>query len=162
MVHVVFPRGGGMIQPRAPTTTVNQEEEPRYDVIDRNGTFRRTLFVNHEGRVFNDLRGMTNNNEGAGSRGERKERTDIKLGLGDFIFYSILVSKAAVYSYTTFAACTLVILVGLGLTLLLLAVRGKALPALPISIFLGITFYFLVRYLIQPWIQEVFIQQAYV
>lgn len=33
---------------------------------------------------------------------------------GDFIFYSILVAKAAQYSFATFAACMLVILAGLG------------------------------------------------
>ena len=47
---------------------------------------------------------------------------------GDFIFYSVLVSKAALYSFTSFAACMLVILAGLGGTLILLAVHGKALP----------------------------------
>jgi presenilin 1 len=50
----------------------------------------------------------------------------------------------------------------LGLTLLLLAVYGKALPALPISIFLGVTFYVMTRFSLQPWIQEIFIQECYV
>jgi presenilin 1 len=99
---------------------------------------------------------------------------------GDFIFYSVLVSKAALYSFTSFAACMLVILTGLGGTLILLAVHGKALPgeyssfvlalvlfffewiahtllfiALPISIFLGVIVFFLTRYFMEPWIQEV-------
>ena len=93
---------------------------------------------------------------------EKRARNSIKLGLGDFIFYSILVAEAAGYSYTTFVACTLVILDGLGMTLFLLAVYGKALPALPISIFLGVIFYLLTRYLIQPWIQAIFVANLYV
>ena len=59
---------------------------------------------------------------------------------GDFIFYSVLVSKAAQYSFATFIACFLVILAGLGGTLVLLSVYHQALPALPISIFLGVVF----------------------
>lgn len=47
---------------------------------------------------------------------------------GDFIFYSVLVSKAALYSFATFASCFLVVLAGLGGTLVLLAVHKKALP----------------------------------
>ena len=131
---------------------------------------------------------------------------------GDFIFYSVLVSKAALYSFPAFASCMLVILVGLGGTLVLLSIYSKALPgtlcfylftvrrcffhyvvlqlrfalvvatkanisgefifysngsmltvvcsffclkALPISIFLGVVFYLLTRFCIQPWIQEV-------
>ena len=34
----------------------------------------------------------------------------IKLGLGDFVFYSVLVSRAATHGFATFAACSLVIL----------------------------------------------------
>jgi presenilin 1 len=62
-----------------------------------------------------------------------------------------LVSKAAQYSFATFASCTLVILAGLGGTLVLLSVYHTALPALPISIFLGVTFYFLTKTLIEPY-----------
>jgi hypothetical protein len=45
-----------------------------------------------------------------------------------------------------FAACT----AGLGCTLLLLAVAHKALPALPISIALAVTFYFVSRFVMEP------------
>ena len=73
---------------------------------------------------------------------------------GDFIFYSVLVAKAALYSFTTFAACMLVILAGLGGTLVLLSVYHSALPALPISIFLGVIFYGLTRLAIEPWVEN--------
>ena len=78
----------------------------------------------------------------------------VKLGLGDFIFYSVLVSTAARHDFITFAACTLSVLFGLGLTLLLLIVAGKALPALPISIALGTFFYFVGRYTLEPYIDQ--------
>lgn len=74
----------------------------------------------------------------------------IKLGLGDFIFYSVLVGRAAMYDFLTVFACYLAIIAGLGCTLLWLAMARKALPALPISIVLAVTFYFLSRFVLEP------------
>lgn len=76
----------------------------------------------------------------------------IKLGLGDFVFYSVLVGRAAMYDLMTVYACYLAIISGLGCTLILLAVCRHALPALPISIALGIMFYFLTRLLMEPFV----------
>ncbi|XP_020575214.1 presenilin-like protein At2g29900 [Phalaenopsis equestris] len=73
----------------------------------------------------------------------------IKLGLGDFIFYSVLVGRAALYDFMTVYACYLAIVAGLGLTLLLLAFYRKAVPALPVSIALGVLFYLLTRELLE-------------
>ncbi|KAJ4824568.1 hypothetical protein Tsubulata_017490 [Turnera subulata] len=76
----------------------------------------------------------------------------IKLGLGDFVFYSVLVGRAAMYDLMTVYACYLAIISGLGCTLILLSVCRRALPALPISIALGVIFYFLTRLLMEPYI----------
>jgi len=86
----------------------------------------------------------------------------IKLGLGDFIFYSVMVGRASMYDMMTAFACFFAILAGLGLTLLLLAVYRKALPALPISIALGVAFYFLTRLCLEPFAVPLASQLLYV
>ncbi|KAG6962410.1 hypothetical protein JG688_00008616 [Phytophthora aleatoria] len=84
---------------------------------------------------------------------EDSEDKSIKLGLGDFIFYSVLVARASLHGFDVFAACFLSILVGLGITLYLLA-RFDALPALPISLFLGIITYLFMITIISPLLNE--------
>lgn len=78
----------------------------------------------------------------------------IKLGLGDFIFYSVLVGRAAMYDVMTVYACYLAIIAGLGVTLILLAFYQKALPALPVSVLLGVLFYFLTRFLLEVFVVQ--------
>lgn len=80
-----------------------------------------------------------------------------KLGLGDFIFYSLLVGRAATWSFVAWVACYVAVMLGLVGTLCsLLFLRGKvpALPALPISIFLGVATFFLSKFLISPFAYE--------
>ena len=74
----------------------------------------------------------------------------------------VLVGKAALYGFATCAACFLVIIAGLGATLVLLSVFRKALPALPISIGLGVLFYLLTRVAIIPYIDALVSAPIYV
>ncbi|KAG1672059.1 hypothetical protein FOA52_008935 [Chlamydomonas sp. UWO 241] len=78
----------------------------------------------------------------------------VKLGLGDFIFYSLLVGKAAMTDYMTVFASFIGVIAGLGMTLLCLAIYRKALPALPFSIALGVLFYFLTKIVMSPYLTQ--------
>jgi presenilin 1 len=146
-VVVRLPANGGCIE------NFSRRGKKVYLERDRHGNPKRILWVDRNGKVFAEMK--SDDDEGP-------ERNSIRLGLGDFIFYSVLVAKAAQYSFATFAACMLVILAGLGGTLVLLSVYGHALPALPISIFLGVVFYLTTRLFVEPWIEAVLAQPYYV
>lgn len=84
---------------------------------------------------------------------EEAERNGIKLGLGDFVFYSVLVAEAASQDWMTTVNCTIAVITGLTITIFLLALLKRALPALPLSIFFGILFYFGSKKLISALIE---------
>lgn len=149
LVTVQMPANGGRLE-----RVKKRGKRHVYLERDRHGEPKRLVWVDRNGKVFAEMRQDDEDDPDA--------RSSIRLGLGDFIFYSVLVSKAAQYSFATFAACMLVILAGLGGTLLLLAIYHHALPALPISILLGIFFYIMTRLFMEPWIEAVMSQPYYV
>lgn len=86
--------------------------------------------------------------------------SSVKLGLGDFIFYSVLVGRASLYDWLTVYSSFIGVIAGLGITLWLLAVAKKALPALPVSIGLGIAFYFLTRATLEVFVAPPFVSMV--
>lgn len=87
-------------------------------------------------------------------RGPASQGNDIKLGLGDFVFYSVLVGRASMHSSAALLACAVAIIAGLCATLALLPILQKVLPALPISIAGGIGVYFLTSATLAPMASE--------
>ena len=85
----------------------------------------------------------------------------IKLGLGDFIFYSVLIGRAAMYDMATMFSCYIAIMAGLGCTLLYLVVAERALPALPLSVSFAVVFYLLTRFVMEPIVLPMTINFAY-
>ena len=141
-IEVALPRSGGRIE-----TMRKSRGEVRYVVYNREGEVKRTLLVDENGKVMEVVPRSDDDKD--------VENNTIKLGLGDFIFYSVLVTKAAENGFASFLACLLSILTGLGGTLVLLAVYHKALPALPISIFLAVVMFLLTISCMEPWIQAI-------
>eukprot|EP00924_Labyrinthula_sp_SR-Ha-C_P011203 maker-scaffold_48-snap-gene-0.31-mRNA-1 protein AED:0.03 eAED:0.05 QI:0/0/0/1/0/0/2/0/244 len=88
------------------------------------------------------------------------ESSNLKLGLGDFVFYSVLTAKSAEFGFLAFISVACCVLWGLCATLVLLSVYQKALPALPISIALGVTTYIVTFNFISPLADELSLQMV--
>ena len=86
------------------------------------------------------------------SNATEESENGLKLGLGDFVFYSVLVGRAALNDWVTTITCTITVLSGLTMTIIILALSQRALPALPISIIFGILFFFLSAVVLVPFL----------
>ncbi|EEC17954.1 presenilin, putative, partial [Ixodes scapularis] len=83
------------------------------------------------------------------------EDTGMKMGLGDFIFYSILVGKASRHgTVSAVVICYIYVVIGIILTLALLVIAQKPVPALPLSISLGMFAYFSTISFVEPFMEE--------
>lgn len=125
----------------APTRQLNDHDELPLE-LEENG----------ENTDLNDQSADSNGQERHVESYEiEEERSGVKLGLGDFIFYSVLVGRAALFDMLTVFTSFIGIITGLFGTILLLALWRKALPALPLSIFFGVIFFFVSRFLLLPF-----------
>jgi Ca2+/Na+ antiporter len=82
---------------------------------------------------------------------EKEEEEGIKLGLGDFVFYGMLVTRAARLGWDVVILVVFAVILGLSLTLLCLAKFQKALPALPLSLLLGFLFFITAALTFRPF-----------
>lgn len=84
------------------------------------------------------------------------EDRGMKMGLGDFIFYSLLVGKASRHgTVSAVVFCYVFIVIGIFFTLILLIIFRKPLPALPLSISLGILAYFSTITFAEPFLEDI-------
>ncbi|CAH8854278.1 unnamed protein product [Trichobilharzia szidati] len=91
-----------------------------------------------------------------------RDSKGVKLGLGDFVFYSLLIGRATLDGdAVTVITCYVAILVGMCITIIVLGITRQALPALPISIACGILFYFVSSATISPFLEATASQRVF-
>ena len=132
------------------------------DIARRNDSWKSESASNKGQEVGDQNAEHLEHGESQDSDAHDRHDNSIKLGLGDFVFYSVLTSRAALHGFATSAICFIMVVSGLGMTLVLLSVHEKALPALPISILLGLCFYALSRSFIVPYVDFLTDSTAYV
>lgn len=92
-----------------------------------------------------------------------EENEGFELGMGDYIFYCVLIGRAtAKGDWITILACFVAILFGLCLIITLSSIYKRALPALPLSIGFGIVFYLCTAQTITPFLDELSVQQIFI
>jgi presenilin 1 len=75
--------------------------------------------------------------DSASSADDDTNETVTELGLGDFWFYGILLTRAARVGWDVAILCLLAVVLGLALTLFAFDWTGQPMPALPVSLALG-------------------------
>lgn len=102
-----------------------------------------------ENRIFNDVQNTNASKENSSSKKRRRTRKSM-LGLGDFIFYSILLAKTVFTSECNLFAVIIVylsIIMGMLATTIILVLIHRPLPALPISLLIGLGIFFQYHYI---------------
>lgn len=83
LVEAVFPKNGAKIVKQS-RRALPGDSQDRYGIIGSDGTLKRILFVEKNGKVYEEL------DDDDDSEGEGRFSNTIKLGLGDFIFVSLM------------------------------------------------------------------------
>jgi hypothetical protein len=117
----------GLVYSTAPHTGDDDSEETLFD--DDDGSIH-PQFIHEEVVLHEDPHANA-----------RRHDPGLVLGLGDFIFYGALVTRAARAGPETVILCIVGVLFGLCVTLVCLLVRERALPALPFSLSIGGLFF---------------------
>jgi hypothetical protein len=81
--------------------------------------------------------------------------TKMELGLGDFWFYGILMTRAARLGWDISILCLFAVVLGLALTLFLLDSVERPMPALPISLTLGIAMFAAAVTWVRPFLESI-------
>jgi presenilin 1 len=138
-------------------TNMNELRRRKKVVISEEWSILNYLFLSNN--ILNYLRKQEKNsniilNTNASSSNEHssKKRHTRKsmLGLGDFIFYSILLAKTVFTSECNLFAIIsvyLCIIMGMLATTIILVVLHRPLPALPISLLIGLAVFFLYNHI---------------
>ena len=88
---------------------------------------------------------------------------DPKLGIGDFVFYSLLIAKASTQlNVITLISCFLGIIIGLLITMLVVAYLKRPMPALPLSIFIAIILFFTAEIIVAPFCDRLSLSQIFI
>ncbi|VDO45592.1 unnamed protein product, partial [Onchocerca flexuosa] len=84
--------------------------------------------------------------------------SSVRLGMGDFVFYSLLVGKAAAtHSAMCVVGSVIGILVGLVITLTILSGEDETAPALPVSITIALVLHFGIYLFVEPFYRQIII-----